>query len=101
MKKLMEGLPFYRDKLHEEVVYGRFQDVLTKVKRAEFPPPPPSLPEIITRDNKQARSNKIANKSESDLAEFEAVRFPILLLARRLLISHITFFVFLLGLDRS
>jgi hypothetical protein len=48
-------------------------------------------PEIITRDNKQARSNKIANKSESDLAEFEAVRFPILLLARRLLISHIMF----------
>lgn len=27
----MEGLPFYRDKLHEKVVYTRFQEILVKV----------------------------------------------------------------------
>ena len=31
MKKLVEGLPFYRDKLHEEGVYARFQEILVKV----------------------------------------------------------------------
>lgn len=33
MKKLVEGLPFYRDKLHEEGVYARFQEILVKVKK--------------------------------------------------------------------
>ena len=31
MKKLIEGLPFYRDKLHEKVVCARFQEILVKV----------------------------------------------------------------------
>lgn len=31
VKKLVEGLPFYQDKLHEETVYKRFQEILTKV----------------------------------------------------------------------
>jgi hypothetical protein len=31
VKKLVEGLPFYRDKLHEEGVYARFQEILVKV----------------------------------------------------------------------
>ncbi|KAI9438698.1 non-SMC mitotic condensation complex subunit 1 [Lactarius indigo] len=30
VKKLVEGLPFYRDKLHEEGVYARFQEILVK-----------------------------------------------------------------------
>ena len=34
MKKLVEGLPFYRDKLHEEGVYARFQEILVKVKNS-------------------------------------------------------------------
>ena len=47
----MEGLQYYRDKLHEEAVYARFQEILTK-----------------------ARSNKSANKPDAELNEFEAVR---------------------------
>ena len=31
MKKLIEGLPFYQDKLHEEAVYARFSEILAKV----------------------------------------------------------------------
>jgi hypothetical protein len=32
MKKLIEGLQFYRDKLHEPTVYERFTEILTKVR---------------------------------------------------------------------
>jgi condensin complex subunit 1 len=31
VKKLIEGLQFYRDKLHEEAVYTRFTEILAKV----------------------------------------------------------------------
>jgi len=31
VKKLIEGLQHYRDKLHEEGVYTRFQEILAKV----------------------------------------------------------------------
>jgi condensin complex subunit 1 len=37
-KKLVEGLPYYQDKLHEPVVFNRFQDILQKVGN-----PPPSF----------------------------------------------------------
>ncbi|EKM51723.1 uncharacterized protein PHACADRAFT_150370 [Phanerochaete carnosa HHB-10118-sp] len=50
VKKLVEGLPFYRDKLHEEDVYARFQEILAK-----------------------ARSNKSPNKPETELNEFESI----------------------------
>ncbi|EIW67908.1 hypothetical protein TREMEDRAFT_32861 [Tremella mesenterica DSM 1558] len=50
MKKLIEGLPFYQDKLHEETVFRRFTEILAK-----------------------ARANKNANKPETELKEFEAV----------------------------
>ncbi|KAF8591370.1 hypothetical protein K439DRAFT_1327448 [Ramaria rubella] len=50
MKKLIEGLPFYQDKLHEETVFNRFNDILIK-----------------------ARSNKSANKPDSELNEFETI----------------------------
>jgi condensin complex subunit 1 len=43
----MEGLPFYRDKLHEEVVFARFQEVLNKVKR-RFSSPSLS---VLSRNN--------------------------------------------------
>lgn len=36
VKKLIEGLQFYRDKLHEEVVFARFQEILTKVCRCLY-----------------------------------------------------------------
>jgi hypothetical protein len=52
VKKLIEGLQFYRDKLHEETVFARFQDILAK-----------------------ARANKSANKPETELNEFESVRY--------------------------
>lgn len=32
VKKLIEGLPFYQDKLHEETVFNRFNEILVKVK---------------------------------------------------------------------
>ncbi|KAI0030503.1 non-SMC mitotic condensation complex subunit 1-domain-containing protein [Vararia minispora EC-137] len=32
LKKLIEGLPSYRDKLHDEGVYARFQEILSKTK---------------------------------------------------------------------
>ncbi|WVR03312.1 hypothetical protein IAU60_000303 [Kwoniella sp. DSM 27419] len=50
MKKLIEGLPFYQDKLHEETVFRRFTEILAK-----------------------ARSNKASNKPETELKEFEAI----------------------------
>ncbi|KAL0945257.1 hypothetical protein HGRIS_000767 [Hohenbuehelia grisea] len=50
VKKLIEGLPFYRDKLHEEGVYARFSEILQK-----------------------ARSNKSANKPDTELNEFEQI----------------------------
>jgi hypothetical protein len=31
VKKLIEGLQFYRDKLHEKEVFDRFTEILTKV----------------------------------------------------------------------
>ncbi|GAA6057586.1 hypothetical protein JCM3770_005397 [Rhodotorula araucariae] len=49
VKKLVEGLPFYQDKLHEETVYKRFGEILTKIR---------------------APTNKL-NRTESDLKEFE------------------------------
>ncbi|KAG8948741.1 Condensin complex subunit [Tulasnella sp. 424] len=50
MKKLIEGLPFYQDKLHNEVVFTRFSEILAK-----------------------ARSNKSSNKPDSELKEFETI----------------------------
>jgi len=50
MKKLIEGLPFYQDKLHDETVFGRFSDILAK-----------------------ARLNKSATKPDSELKEFENI----------------------------
>lgn len=32
VKKLIEGLQFYRDKLREDKVYERFQEILQKVR---------------------------------------------------------------------
>lgn len=50
MKKLIEGLPFYQDKLHEETVFKRFSEILAK-----------------------ARANKSAGKPETELKEFENI----------------------------
>nr|ODN98900.1 condensin complex subunit 1 [Cryptococcus depauperatus CBS 7855] len=50
LKKLIEGLPFYQDKLHEETVFRRFSEILAK-----------------------ARANKAASKPETELQEFERI----------------------------
>ncbi|KAG6819862.1 hypothetical protein H0H93_007948, partial [Arthromyces matolae] len=50
VKKLIEGLQFYRDKLHEPKVFERFQEILAK-----------------------ARSAKSKDKPDSDLDEFEKI----------------------------
>ena len=50
LKKLIEGLPFYQDKLREETVYARFTEILSK-----------------------AKANKSANKPDSELREFEKI----------------------------
>ena len=50
LKKLIEGLPFYRDKLHDQTVFGYFSEILTK-----------------------ARANKSASKPDTELNEFESV----------------------------
>ncbi|KIM60515.1 hypothetical protein SCLCIDRAFT_1216792 [Scleroderma citrinum Foug A] len=50
VKKLIEGLQFYQDKLHELEVFERFTDILNK-----------------------ARSNKSANKPDTELDEFESI----------------------------
>ena len=50
VKKLIDGLQHYRDKLHEEGVFLRFQEILTK-----------------------ARANKSPNKPDAELNEFEKV----------------------------
>ncbi len=33
VKRLIEGLPFYQDKLHEDAVFNRFNEILTKVRQ--------------------------------------------------------------------
>ncbi|KAI0684926.1 non-SMC mitotic condensation complex subunit 1-domain-containing protein [Cytidiella melzeri] len=50
VKKLIEGLQHYRDKLHEEEVFNRFQEILAK-----------------------ARTGKAQNKPDAELNEFEAI----------------------------
>ncbi|KAF8623362.1 hypothetical protein AX17_007440 [Amanita inopinata Kibby_2008] len=50
VKKLTEGLQFYRDKLHEPTVYDRFTEILTK-----------------------ARANRSKDKPDSELNEFEQI----------------------------
>lgn len=49
---MTSSLPFYQDKLHEETVFKRFTEILAK-----------------------ARANKASNKPETELQEFERVRF--------------------------
>ncbi|CDZ96307.1 mitotic chromosome condensation-related protein [Phaffia rhodozyma] len=50
VKKLIDGLPFYQDKLYEEKVFKRFTEILSK-----------------------ARANKQTNKPDAELNEFEAI----------------------------
>ncbi len=68
VKKLIEGLPNYRDKLHEEVVYQRFTEILQKVVCLLYLNPLSLLTPLV-----QARTNKSTNKPDTELDEFEKV----------------------------
>ena len=37
MKKIIDGLPFYCDKLHKEGVYAHFQEIFVKVNAHHLP----------------------------------------------------------------
>lgn len=79
VKKLIEGLPFYRDKLHNKEVYSRFQEILVKVRRAlmslagfhltltnkltHIPSPPPFS--IIKLNNRHAQTKPRTNPTLS------------------------------------
>lgn len=73
MKKLIEGLPHYRDKLPEEEVFNRFQEILTKVSCVS---PAGYNVDGLTSFLK-ARTNKSQNKPDAELNEFEAVSYQI------------------------
>jgi condensin complex subunit 1 len=68
VKKLIEGLQFYRDKLHEETVFTRFTEILAKVRQAVH-----FFSRSSLKKRSKARSNKSANKPDTELNEFEAV----------------------------
>ena len=74
VKKLIEGLQFYRDKLHEEAVFARFQEILTKVRRSEPLWSRAAHADLVVCRTHQARANKSANKPDAELNEFEQVR---------------------------
>ncbi len=69
VKKLIEGLQYYRDKLREEEVYLRFQDILTKVRTHSSREEACNAHCFVL----QARQNKSANKPDGELNEFEQV----------------------------
>ena len=70
VKKLVEGLQFYRDKLHEPVVYERFADILQKVYLLGFE----GCCEVdVLTFLLQARANKSKDKPDLELDEFEKV----------------------------
>ncbi|KDN42856.1 hypothetical protein K437DRAFT_275042 [Tilletiaria anomala UBC 951] len=56
IKKLVEGLPFYQDKLHNQEVYKRFADILAKA-----------------RSNRAPGAAAAKKDSEAELGEFEAL----------------------------
>ncbi|KAL9940062.1 hypothetical protein V8E36_000767 [Tilletia maclaganii] len=59
IKKLVEGLPFYQDKLHSEAVYLRFSEILAKAR--------------ANRPSSGAKAGASGGASESDLHEFEQI----------------------------
>ncbi|KAK0538110.1 condensin complex non-SMC subunit Cnd1 [Tilletia horrida] len=59
IKKLIEGLPFYQDKLHSEAVYLRFSEILAKAR--------------ANRPSSGAKASSSGGASESDLHEFEQI----------------------------
>ncbi|KAJ9105989.1 hypothetical protein QFC19_003324 [Naganishia cerealis] len=69
VKKLIEGLEFYKDKLHEETVYKRFNEILVKVRDSHTD----LNSTILTVSPNQAKSNKQSGKPEAELREFEQI----------------------------
>ena len=63
VKKLIEGLPFYRDKLHEEKVYARFQEILVKVseRASERARPSPRFTFLKINNNRHVQTKPRTN----------------------------------------
>ncbi|KAE8221852.1 hypothetical protein CF319_g4858 [Tilletia indica] len=59
IKKLIEGLPFYQDKLHSEPVYLRFSEILAKAR--------------ANRPSGGSKAVTAGGASEADLHEFEQI----------------------------
>ncbi|CAD6927131.1 unnamed protein product [Tilletia caries] len=59
IKKLIEGLPFYQDKLHSEAVYNRFSEILAKAR--------------ANRPSGGTKAVSAGGASEADLHEFEQI----------------------------
>lgn len=72
MKKLIDGLQFYRDKLHEPKVFERFTEILAKVRGLW---PVLFFTKVLTRSffYYKARANKSKDKPDVELNEFEKV----------------------------
>lgn len=70
VKRLIEGLPFYQDKLHEETVFSRFSEILQKVLSFHLHAMRTS---VTNRLPFQDRANKSANKPDTELKEFEVI----------------------------
>jgi condensin complex subunit 1 len=75
VKKLIDGLQFYRDKLHEPKVFERFTEILAKVRglRAVL-----FIVKVLTMRffYSKARANKSKDKPDVELNEFEKVYNP-------------------------
>ena len=73
MKKLIDGLQFYRDKLHEPKVFERFTEILAKVRGLW--PVLFFFTKLLTQSfcYYKARANKSKDKPDVELNEFEKV----------------------------
>ena len=69
MKKLIDGLQFYRDKLHEPKVFERFTEILAKVRHCYFF----FSQRLVLTHYIKARANKSKDKPDVELNEFEKV----------------------------
>lgn len=72
VKKLIEGLTEYKEKLHEPQVFERFTEILTKVIAPVFVL---DVLDMIADMHVQARQNKSKDKPDTELDEFEKVNF--------------------------
>ena len=65
VKKLIEGLPFYQDKLHEPKVFELFTEILTKVRARRVSLPTAALTAVSGAPTaQQGRSDETGGRAE-------------------------------------